>query len=135
MKPVFFYGLFMDEDLLRAKGLNPNNIRLAALKDYELKIGARATLVPAVGACAYGTVMELDSNELQSLYSGDGVEDYVPETVQINVIKGPTVEASTYILPVEKLSGSNSEYAAKLADVAKKLALPDDYVGEIKGWI
>jgi len=135
MKSVFFYGLFMDKDLLKEKGFNPQNIKRAYLKGYQLKIGERATLAPHEGACSYGTVMELDSNELQNLYGSDGVEDYVPQTVQANTMVGEPLEAISYILPIEKTSGSNSEYAIKLASIAKKLDLPDYYIDEIETWI
>jgi hypothetical protein len=135
MKSVFFYGLFMDKDLLKEKGFNPQNIKRAYLKGYQLKIGERATLAPNKGACSYGTVMELDSNELQNLYGSDGVEDYVPQPVQANTMVGEPLEAISYILPMEKISGSNSEYAIKLASIAKKLNLPDFYINEIEAWI
>ena len=135
MKTVFFYGLFMDKDLLKGKGINPHNIKRAFLKGYQLKIGERATLVPDKEACSYGIVMELDINELHNLYGSDGVEDYVPQTVQVYTIVGEPIEAVSYILPMEKISGSNSEYAIKLAKLAKKLELPDYYIDEIEGWI
>ncbi len=125
----------MDKDLLKEKGFNPQNIKRAYLKGYQLKIGERATLAPHKGACSYGTVMELDSNELLNLYGSDGVEDYVPQTVQANTMVGEPLEAISYILPMEKISGSNSEYAIKLASIAKKLDLPDYYIDEIEAWI
>ena len=42
----------MDELLLREKGMNPVNRRIAAAENFCLLIGARATLVP----CASGVV-------------------------------------------------------------------------------
>lgn len=44
---VFFYGLFMDADLFEAKGLRPRDPRRARIEGYGLRIGERATLVPA----------------------------------------------------------------------------------------
>jgi hypothetical protein len=41
---VFFYGLFMDVDLLRSKGAQPENPRLASVSGFALRIGQRATL-------------------------------------------------------------------------------------------
>ena len=40
---VFFYGLFMDEALLRGKGLNPLDRRVASVENFRLAVGARAT--------------------------------------------------------------------------------------------
>ena len=135
MKTVFFYGLFMDKDLLREKGFNPQNTRHAYLQGYQLRIGERATLAPHEGACSFGTVMDLASNELRNLYGSDGVEDYVPQAVQATTMAGDPVDAVSYILPIEKISGSNSEYATRLAEIARKLDLPDEYIEEIRAWI
>ena len=40
---VFFYGLFMDTELLRAKGVDPVNVRSACIPGFALRIGQRAT--------------------------------------------------------------------------------------------
>jgi hypothetical protein len=42
---VFFYGLFMDEELLRGKGLEPEGGEIAAIDGFALRIGQRAALV------------------------------------------------------------------------------------------
>ena len=135
METVFFYGLFMDRELLEDKGFSPRNMRYASLDDYELTIAKRATLSAKPGACCYGTVMDLERKELDRLYGSDGVEDYVPEPVEPKTTDGEPVKALAYILPLEKVSGSNSEYAKKLAEVAMKLELPGDYVEEIRAWV
>ncbi len=135
MKTVFFYGLFMDRDLLIEKGLNPQNIKIAYLQGYQLKIGEKATLAQNGQACSYGTIMDLDSNALIKLYASDGVQDYFPMTVQASTMDGASVEAISYILPINKLSGKNSEYATRLAGIARKLGLPENYIHEIKTWI
>jgi hypothetical protein len=44
---VFFYGLFMDAQLLDAKGVRPADIRPAAVPGFAVRIGVGATLVPA----------------------------------------------------------------------------------------
>ena len=135
MTTVFFYGLFMDKDLLHVKGLNPQRQRLAYLDDYELVIGARATLAPKSGARSYGAVMDLPQGELNALYAGDGVEDYLPQAVLANSMQGGEIEAIACILPLSMTSGTNSKYAKQLIDVARKLGLPDHYVEEISKWI
>ncbi len=135
MKAVFFYGLFMDEELLKKKGLNPQKIRPACLKGYGLRIAERATLEQSESESSYGTVMQLTQHELATLYDSDGVADYLPKTVTIIETNGKTTEVESYILPMDKTSGRNSQYAQSLAAVAKKLKLPDDYIKEIETWI
>ena len=125
----------MDEDLLKKKGLNPHNMRKAYLAGFGLRIGERATLEQSEGERSWGTIMLLENDELENLYNGDGVADYVPQTVLVTEENGETVEAVSYILPMVNITGSNSKYAMSLAGIAKKLDLPEDYIKEIEAWI
>ena len=135
MQSVFFYGLFMDKDYLIEKGLSPQNVRKAHLKDFRLRIGERATLEQSQGGCVYGTVMQLEDAELQCLYGDDSVADYLLQKVKLNDEAGGIVEAVTYILPMGKVSGSNAQYAIELSRVAEKLKMPKTYIQEIESWI
>lgn len=99
MKTVFFYGLFMEPDMLREKGLSPHNVDKAYVDGFELKIGQRATLVADNQSCAFGTIMSLQESELRELYSGEVVEDYLPQVVHVKTMDGEPVEAIAYLLP------------------------------------
>ena len=135
MKSVFFYGLFMDGDILKEKGLNPLDSKLVYLTEYGLRIGERATLEYSKNERAFGSVMQLLSEELEILYGDKSVADYVPLQVVTTDMKGKSIEAISYILPMEKVSGSNREYANSLAILAKRIGLPEDYIKEIEAWI
>lgn len=135
MKPVFFYGLFMDEDLLKAKGLNPAASKIAHVAGYALRIGERATLIQSNQEQAYGTVITLSEEELAILYGDESVKDYFPEEVTVTDTNGTTLVAVSYVLPIEKLSGQNREYAKSLATIARKIGLPEEYVTQIESWI
>ena len=78
---VFFYGLFMDEALLREKGLSPEGRRPARVEGFRLVIGERATLVPCAGAEAHGVLFSLTPGEVDALYSEASVSAYRPEAV------------------------------------------------------
>ena len=135
MPAIFFYGLFMDPQVLEEKECHPVNVTRACLPGYQLKIGERATLLASPGSRCYGTVIELADSEVRKLYQDESVKDYKPLDVEAVYMDGGAIQAVSYVLPVEKLSGSNSEYAKSLARVAMKLELPDEYVAEIEQWI
>jgi len=135
MKTVFFYGLFMDEDLLKSKGLNPSSAKNARVVGYGLRIGKRATLVASPEEQTYGTIIQLAEEELDILYGEESVEDYRPEAVTAIDTNGNTLTAVCYILPPEKLSGQNKAYAKSLVKVTKKLGLPEKYIGEVERWV
>lgn len=129
---VFFYGLFMDADLLAKKGITPQDAVVAHVDGFSLRIGERATLVRAAGARAYGVIMEITPSEAMDLYSESSVADYVSEAVVSELVDGSKVKASCFILPHNKVTGTNKGYADALSQVARKLGLPENYVAEIK---
>src|SRR5712692_4796508 len=96
---AFFYGLFMDVDLLREKQVTPVNPRPASVDGFSLRIGARATLLPAPETRAYGILISLTHRELSQLYSGPGLEQYRPEAVVARTLEGESVPALCYNLP------------------------------------
>lgn len=130
---VFFYGLFMDEDLLRTKGVNSPNPRVAYVPGYGLRVGKRATLIPNAAERAFGVVASLSHSELDGLYSEPSVQAYRPEAVLAHLLEGEVVAALCFNL-VEPPSKDehNPEYAAKLRALATKLQFPTAYVESIQ---
>jgi gamma-glutamyl AIG2-like cyclotransferase len=130
---VFFYGLFMDASLLRSKGIVPLNPRPATVEGFGLRIGKRATLVPARHERSYGMVMGLTHQELKGLYSGPGLEHYRPEAVTCTTLDGELVSALCYNLPKAPAPDEvNEEYAGQLRAVLAKLGFPAEYVERVR---
>ena len=130
---VFFYGLFMDADLLRSKEAQPTNIRPGSITGFALRIGARATLVPASGGRAHGVLMDLAHDEIDRLYSEPSVQMYRPEPVMAEEVDGSPVAALCYnLIEPPKPEERNEAYAARLRDLAVRLKLPSDYIATIR---
>ena len=130
---VFFYGLFMDDNLLRKRGIVPLNPRSATVEGFGLRIGKRATLVPARQERSYGMVMGLTHEELQGLYSGPGLENYRPEAVTCTTLTGELVSALCYNLPNAPAPDEvNEEYAGQLRAVLARLGFPAEYVERVR---
>lgn len=130
---VFFYGLFMDEALLRGKGLHPENRRAAYVEDFQLVISERATLVRREGARAYGVAYTLTRGEVEALYSDESVGAYRSEAVSARLADGRDARALCFNLPEPPSAKErNPLYAAKLRELAERLGLPADYVSSIR---
>ncbi|HJU72586.1 MAG TPA: gamma-glutamylcyclotransferase family protein [Gemmatimonadaceae bacterium] len=126
---VFFYGLFMDADLLRAKGLRPEEVQRAHVSGYSLRIGERATLVNDETGQVHGIVMSLTQDELDRLYAEPSVQAYRPQHVVAHLAGGDTIAALCYNLAQPPSPGErNPDYAAKLRKVAEKVGLPNEYI-------
>jgi hypothetical protein len=129
---VFFYGLFMDEALLRDKGVSPENRRAAAVENFSLAIGDRATLVPAPGRTAHGLLFSLTHTEVDALYGEASVSAYRPEAVLARLPSGGIVPALCFNLPTPPSAEErNPQYASKLRELALRIGLPQDYVSSI----
>jgi hypothetical protein len=130
---VFFYGLFMDHELLDGKGLRPSDIRLAAVPGFVLRIGARAALVPTPTGEVHGLLMKLSHADLEKLYSEPSVQAYRPEPVLAVARDGATVAALCYNLPEPPSPDErNAEYASKLRSLAQRIGLPSGYIASIQ---
>src|SRR2546428_12161695 len=97
---VFFYGLFMDADALRTKGVQPAHPRRGCVSGFALRIGQRATLVPDPEARVYGVLMELSHDEIERVYAEPSVREYRPEAVIAELDDATQVPALCFNLPV-----------------------------------
>jgi hypothetical protein len=130
---LFFYGLFMDDALLREKGMNPVNRRMASVENFRLVIGERATLVPCPGQTAYGVLFSLTHAEVDALYAEASVSVYRPEALLAQLEDGSAVPALCFNLPVPPSQEErNPQYATKLRALAERIGLPQGYVSSIQ---
>ena len=122
----------MDPDLLRTKGVNPQNVRSASLVGFSLRIGQRATLLPDATGRTFGKLMQLTHDEVDRLYSDPSVKAYRAESVMAELRDGSKVPALCFNLPIAPgPNEANPDYAAKLRDLARRLEFPEDYVSGI----
>lgn len=130
---VFFYGLFMDEALLRSKGTDPHDLEQARVQGWSLRIGRRATLVPDPPRRVYGRVMSLTVAELDRLYADPTVRDYRPVPLLAQLERGDAIPALCYVLPLPPDPNEhNPEYARKLSALARSIGLPKEYIESIQ---
>jgi hypothetical protein len=129
---VFFYGLFMDPELLRAKGLEPLHPRRARVGGWRLRIGNRAALDPDVDGEVHGFVVELTHAEIERLYADPGVAVYRPEAVIAEPEGGSPIAALCFNLPsAPDPQVRNPRYVSQLRELATRLGLPRHYVESI----
>ncbi len=112
---VFFYGLYMDEAILKSKNVEPRNKRIGVADGYELRVGTMATLLRKNNAKAYGIVYSLTHDEIDTLYVKAGLTAYVSEVIMVKLENGSSIATlcSNLLVPPED-DESNDEYYKKL---------------------
>jgi hypothetical protein len=129
----FFYGLFMDSHVLHENNVSPVMPRRAYVDGYALRIGQRATLIPAAGARAYGMVFSLTHQELDQLYAAPGLDQYRAEAVLAHSLaSGEALPALCYNLhETPAANEANPVYAASLRQALSRLDFPAEYVASV----
>jgi hypothetical protein len=128
---AFFYGLFMDAAILEAKGISGSATR-GVVRDWALRIGNRATMVPEQGRSVHGVVMSVPLPDLERLYQDVSVQMYRPVAVLVEYDAAPARPALAYVLSVPpQPEERNPDYATKLRALADRIGLPSEYVASI----
>jgi hypothetical protein len=123
----------MDEELLQSKGVIAAYLRPASLSGFQLRIGERATLVPAASGRVFGLVVSLSHHELERLYSEAGLQAYKPEAVLVQLSNGEDLAALCFNLPEPPSADErNPEYASRLRSLAERLNFPKEYIASIR---
>jgi hypothetical protein len=128
----FFYGLFMDSNILSKNQVVAASPRRAYVDGFALRIGRRATLVPTTGARTFGMVFALTHDELETLYTTTGLEQYRPEAILVHSLEGETYPALCYNL--REAPGSeetDTKYAADLQAALSRLDFPPEYIASV----
>ncbi len=130
---VFFYGLFMDEALLQAKGITMPNLRVATVPGFQLRIGDRAALVPFPFGHVFGVIASLSHKGVEQLYSEPSVQAYRPEPVLAYLANGEIIAALCFnLVEPPSVDEHNPAYATKLRALAERLHFPPGYVLSIQ---
>jgi hypothetical protein len=124
-RDVFFYGLFMDADVLREKGLSPASPRKGRVLEMALRVGKRAALASSPLDTCYGIVMQLTHAEIDQLYSDPSAAMYRPEAVKFELADGSDLAALCFNLPVAPgPEEADQDYAERLCALARRIGLP-----------
>lgn len=135
---AFFYGGYMDPEVLELAGASPENCEAGYVDGFELTVGPLANLEAKKNARAYGLLAQLSHDDLEKLYGGNPAAlkgaPYLPEAVLVYNDEGRSVPAMTYICPALSGEKPDQAYVAKLVRAAEKLQLPADYLAMIQSF-
>lgn len=119
---AFYYGSYMDPDVLRKFGAHPGEPQRAALHGWRLAYTPHANLVPDDGLVE-GVVYDLPQAELDCLYGPGGyVTTYRPVDVEVD---GRPMQTFVEDAPEAK---PDPEYLASLRALMDKVGLPAAYI-------
>ena len=134
---VFFYGSFINLDVLRQQGLVPERYEVARLGGFDIRIGPLANLVRSEGRCVYGIVATATHGELRRLYdyARDGLGGtYLPEAVLAQTLDGRFQPALCYIAHDLREAPPAAEYVDRIVGPARRFGFPAWYVERLESF-
>lgn len=128
---TFFYGSYINLNVLKEVGCMPREYEVARLPGYELTIRPLANLVPSEQHTAYGIVATGTHAELARLY--DHAEQvlggrYLPEAVLVQTASGRWLPALSYIAPELSAGPASRDYVDRILKPARALGFPAWYI-------
>ena len=131
---TFFYGSFMNLDVLKKSGFVPERYEVAKLNGFDIQIRPLATLVRSDQHCVYGILAPGTHEQLHRLYSQDWVGKYLPEAVLVETLDGKWRSALCYIAPASDPQPATNDYIDRIVGPAKQYGFPDWYITRLESF-
>jgi hypothetical protein len=134
---VFFYGSYMNLDVLREVDLVPPQWEVAKVMGFDITIAPRANLVPSEFDAVYGIVALATHRELQRLYDhARNVlgETYFPRAVLTEILDGKWRPALCYLAPEMAPRPAAADYVDRIVRPARELGFPDWYIARLESF-
>jgi hypothetical protein len=134
---VFFYGSYINLDVLKQVNFIPDSYEVAKLSGFDIVIKPLANLVKSDKDCVYGILTSGTHEEMENLYSharnvlGSA---YLPEAVLVETLDGKFKSVLCYISPgIEEKQAAN-DYINRIVEPAKKYGFPYWYIKKLKSF-
>jgi cation transport regulator ChaC len=134
---VFFYGSYMNLEVLKEVELIPGQIEVARLSGFDIAIRPLANLVRSDQHSVYGILATATHAELARLYAH--AHDvlggtYLPEAVLTQTRAGAWQPALCYIAPAMAPAPAANDYVDRIVEPAREHGFPDWYVARLNGF-
>jgi hypothetical protein len=134
---TFFYGSFINRDVLAVVGLVPGEIEVATLAGFDIRIEPLANLVRSDRHVVYGIVATATHAGLGRLYDyaeNDLGARYLPEAVLTTTQEGKLRPAMCYLAPDMPKRPASADYVERITRPAREYGFPEWYVERLEGF-
>ena len=134
---TFFYGSFINLDVLKKVGLVHERYEVARLSGFDICIQPLANLVRSDQHCVYGIVALATHEELRRLY--DYAQNhlggtYLPEPVLVETLHGKCRAAFCYIALSMAACAPSNDYIDRIGGPARQYGFPAWYIARLESF-
>ena len=131
---TFFYGSYINFDVLKEVELEPTEWEVARLHGYDIKIEPRANLDRSDADTVYGILATATHRQLNNLYAHAKEvlgETYLPEAVLAETLDRKWRPALCYICPDMEPGSAHPDYVARILGPARQYGFPGWYLDRL----
>jgi hypothetical protein len=135
---VFFYGLYMDFEVLGRHGVSPGRWEVASLSGYDFLVSSWGHLAPSERGRVYGLNIAVTHDDLERLYGASNTFlklRYFPEPVLVETAEGKFVPALCYVAHEPPGGPVNRDYVEGMLRLSKKYGFPEWYAERLAGFL
>lgn len=130
---VFFYGSFINRQVLARGGLALERFEIARLWGFDIVIETLATLVPSDRHCVFGIACEVTHEQLRTLYAQDWLGgSYLPEAVLVETQGAQLLPALCFVAPARPPARPANDYLDWITAPAREYGFPDFYIERLE---
>ena len=132
---TFFYGSYINREVLREVGLEPARFEVVRLPGYDISIRPLANLVASDERTVYGVLASATHAELDRLYrhARDVLGGlYLPHPVLVHTLSDQVEPALCYIAPELTPRAPDAAYVRRIVDPAQRLGFPAWYLARLE---
>lgn len=135
---TFFYGSYMNLDVLLEVELTPQAVEVATVSGFDVRIAPLANLVESEGEGVYGILATATHDELARLYRHaeetlGGV--YLPQAVLARTLGGVYRPALCYVAPELHSAPAEAAYVHRILAAARRFEFPEPYVQRLASFL
>jgi hypothetical protein len=134
---TFFYGSYMNLNVLKEVELTPEHYEVAKLNGFDIQIRPLANVIRSEQHCVYGIITTATHEELRRLYAHaeqvlGGI--YLPGAVLVERRDGSWRPALCYIAPSMPPQPAASDYVDRIVGPAKEYGFPAWYIERLENF-
>lgn len=131
---TFFYGSFIRRDVMALGGFHPDKIEVAKLNGYDIAFDPHANIFRSAQHAVCGVLVYPTHEELNKLYSRDGVGVFLPEAVLVETSDHRALPALCYMPPGRKDDPADLVYLGHIITAAREHGFPTWYLNRLEAF-
>ena len=129
---AFFYGSFIRRDVMALGGFHPETVEVAKLNGYDITFDPHANIFRSGQHAVCGVLVYPSHEELNKLYSRDGVGVFLPEAVVVETSNNRMLPAICYMPPGRNDKPADLAYVELIIKAGRGHGFPEWYVSRLE---